>query len=654
MLFDFYVTLAVRATGSELVPVAECEMTELSWAALDAETGDVVDQHTLAIAPRFAVTRCPSGAVSFEEALASLDAYIEDSFTSRDLSFAFVTDGPFPLRRAVKLEAAAKGVHLAHYWSNYYDIRKEAMRTRPDAAATLTSLARVAEAFGVAAPPADCGAAAESAAVGEVLGKLLAEGAPLSQRPQLIPSGELAALERQWHAAPVSRDRIQHQQQQAQQASGFADEVSGQRVCVRMRGLPFQATPADVRRFFQGLEIAEPDGIQFLYNLQGKSKGEAFVRFASEEQAAAGAKRDKQFMGERYIEVFTASLQDMRYCLAQSNPSTAGSTIVRCRGMPYSTAVEDVAEFFDGCKIVKSGISVCVGSQGRPTGEAFVQFATEDDTSRALRRHRCHLGGRYVEIFRSSQQEMVSQYQQRLRPLGYKRGADRPTSPSQFSPHVVRLRGLPFSLNEMDVASLFAGLRVCRHGIHMVYSAEEKPTGEAFVEFETSGDAERAVAKHKTPIGHRYVEVFHSAPEEIVLAAGGCDHDPAPLPIHDQPPLPLDQGLMQPVSTDPDSRRADGVTVRRIIIRSQPLQQQVVSTATGGPVPPQQYPQPQQHIRVLNLAPQGGVYWPAAGDMPAVAAGQQTVLLSQQQTIDCTAAPMPMLVPQYSVQQYWQ
>eukprot|EP00662_Eupelagonemidae_sp_cell21_P042167 gene42167-24234_t len=153
-------------------------------------------------------------------------------------------------------------------WGSYFDLRKEAMRLRHDCASGLTTLDAVMHAFG------------RALAVAAVLAKMIAQGNAPSQRPQQIPHGDMTGmrpLDRQWHSSPVSRNHIAHQQQAAQQKAAHA--------------------------------------IGFAAN------------FTSEAEAAAAAGRDKQFMGERYIEVFPATLQDMRYCLAQSNPSTAGSTI---------------------------------------------------------------------------------------------------------------------------------------------------------------------------------------------------------------------------------------------------------------------------------------------------------------------------------------
>jgi heterogeneous nuclear ribonucleoprotein F/H len=44
--------------------------------------------------------------------------------------------------------------------------------------------------------------------------------------------------------------------------------------------------------------------------------------------------------------------------------------------------------------------------QGRPTGEAYVKFATSEHALRALSCNRKNMGRRYIEIFQSSELEM--------------------------------------------------------------------------------------------------------------------------------------------------------------------------------------------------------------------------------------------------------
>ena len=50
---------------------------------------------------------------------------------------------------------------------------------------------------------------------------------------------------------------------------------------------------------------------------------------------------------------------------------------------------------------------------GRATGDAFVMFATEEEGSRALAKHREIIGSRYIELFRSTTAE-VQQVSRRL------------------------------------------------------------------------------------------------------------------------------------------------------------------------------------------------------------------------------------------------
>ena len=43
---------------------------------------------------------------------------------------------------------------------------------------------------------------------------------------------------------------------------------------------------------------------------------------------------------------------------------------------------------------------------GRSTGDAFVLFASEEEASKALKKHRDGMGTRYIELFRSTSAEV--------------------------------------------------------------------------------------------------------------------------------------------------------------------------------------------------------------------------------------------------------
>ncbi|KAI8467034.1 MAG: hypothetical protein J3K34DRAFT_352532, partial [Monoraphidium minutum] len=81
---------------------------------------------------------------------------------------------------------------------------------------------------------------------------------------------------------------------------------------LRLRGLPFSATAADVAAFLSGAALAGgPEGIVFTFTADGRPTGEAYVEVADEASAAAAMLKHKEVMGARYIEVFSSTKHDL-------------------------------------------------------------------------------------------------------------------------------------------------------------------------------------------------------------------------------------------------------------------------------------------------------------------------------------------------------
>ncbi|PVD38868.1 hypothetical protein C0Q70_01493 [Pomacea canaliculata] len=119
--------------------------------------------------------------------------------------------------------------------------------------------------------------------------------------------------------------------------------------------------------------------------------------------------------------------------------------VVRLRGLPWSATPEDVEKFFDGCEINEgvNGVHLTYSREGRPSGEAFVEFVSEDDVQAALKKNKEHLGQRYIEVFRSKKGEMEWVIK--------RAGLDSPN----MSEAVVKLRGLPFGCSKEEIAQFF-------------------------------------------------------------------------------------------------------------------------------------------------------------------------------------------------------
>lgn len=73
--------------------------------------------------------------------------------------------------------------------------------------------------------------------------------------------------------------------------------------------------------------------------------------------------------------------------------------VVKVRGLPWSTTVDEIMKFFGDCSISngKNGVHMTTSREGRPSGEAYVEMDTPEDIEKACKRDRDHMGHRYIE-----------------------------------------------------------------------------------------------------------------------------------------------------------------------------------------------------------------------------------------------------------------
>ena len=71
---------------------------------------------------------------------------------------------------------------------------------------------------------------------------------------------------------------------------------------LKLRGLPFQVTVAEIREFFADFRVAESDIILDLSH--GKPTGYALTHFESEDEAARAKKElNRKSIGTRYVDM---------------------------------------------------------------------------------------------------------------------------------------------------------------------------------------------------------------------------------------------------------------------------------------------------------------------------------------------------------------
>ncbi|XP_045211542.1 heterogeneous nuclear ribonucleoprotein H3-like isoform X1 [Mercenaria mercenaria] len=73
---------------------------------------------------------------------------------------------------------------------------------------------------------------------------------------------------------------------------------------------------------------------------------------------------------------------------------------VHMRGLPFQANDQDVADFFSPLVPVK--VEFEFNNQGRPTGEANVDFSTHQEAKEAMKKHKANMQHRYIELFLNS------------------------------------------------------------------------------------------------------------------------------------------------------------------------------------------------------------------------------------------------------------
>jgi len=72
---------------------------------------------------------------------------------------------------------------------------------------------------------------------------------------------------------------------------------------VKVRGLPWSTTTAEIIDFFGGCNVARgKDGVYIVMTKEGRPSGEAFIEMESDEDIEQALKKDREYVGSRYIE----------------------------------------------------------------------------------------------------------------------------------------------------------------------------------------------------------------------------------------------------------------------------------------------------------------------------------------------------------------
>lgn len=289
---------------------------------------------------------------------------------------------------------------------------------------------------------------------------------------------------------------------------------------IQLKGLPWSCTTHDLLQFFQECRICDGEkGIHIVVDRMGRPSGQAFIEMEHEEDVSKALKMHRQYLGPRYVEVYEVTNVNAEAILNTFRQTTANNNwVVRLRGLPFTCTEAEIVHFFSGLDVMENGITFITNYRGRNTGEAYVQFSSQEAVDEALRRDREEIGNRYIEVFPSSRDEIrlsmsssslqtSSQSMTRKSVSAMQTNVTTGSSQRSSMPlHYVHMRGLPFEVSAKDIVKFFSPLVVSK--ILIKCDPDGRLSGEADVYFSCHEDAVAAMSRDLLHIGERYIELF--------------------------------------------------------------------------------------------------------------------------------------------------
>ncbi|XP_022082225.1 epithelial splicing regulatory protein 1-like isoform X3 [Acanthaster planci] len=567
-----------------LLGTDETDLVLLVWGVIDVETNKLVgfikqsfvrpDSDNVEVSEdlckALGVQReVFKGAAKMEKVLQQFEEFLYRELNlSQGNTFCLLTDGQLHIRQCLHPQALNKNVELPDFFYSFFDLRKEFQKFHAGAT-TITTVKDMADYLKI-----DTGnynftetGLDECRVMASIVQRLIHEGHRFTNPDQIRRKYE-----------PGTFDKT--------------DTVPDNTV-VKARGLPWQASDRDVFRFFKGLNIAK-GGVALCLNHYGRRNGEVMVHFESSQHRDMALQRHRHNLGNRYVEVFKGTGDEFIKVAAGTSRDAAlflsrddGHIIVRMRGLPFTATAREVVDFFGPTIPVsggEEGILFVKQRNGKMTGDAFVLFSTEEVANKALEKHKDYLKNRYIEIFRSTTAE-VQQVLSRLHSEPLVPEGPPPANvmvpniippppahlvpqphPAAFVPQqlitcgmirdCIRMRGLPFKATIEDIMRFLGETAnyIRPHGVHMVFTMQGNPTGEAFIQMMSAEKALLAAQLcHRKYMGERYVEVFQCSGDEMNLALMSGARGKAVQPQAVQsaiapttPPFPYQQQLQSP------------------------------------------------------------------------------------------------------------
>lgn len=306
---------------------------------------------------------------------------------------------------------------------------------------------------------------------------------------------------------------------------------------VFLRGMPFSVTEEQVQNFFSGLLINE---VVLLKNGYGQKNGNGFVKFATREDTFEALKRDRKYIGSRYVEVSTTTADDWFRATgkvsmtvnrennfdrdrsplrnqrnpqpqdhARSQSPLAQRSIapdddeycVLLENLSYTAEKEDIRNLFHNANLADDQILHLIGSDGKRTRSSFVLFKNLRDYCEALSNEKRLFLNRMVYTRPISREKMIalleSQNSNEM-PGNLERFQQRPPSYSTDTYETEKIcvfaQNLPTDVRKVEILDFFLGFNITEDKVVVLHDNRGAGIGKALIVFRSEMEAMSALS----------------------------------------------------------------------------------------------------------------------------------------------------------------
>ncbi|XP_078523265.1 putative RNA-binding protein 19 [Lissotriton helveticus] len=176
-----------------------------------------------------------------------------------------------------------------------------------------------------------------------------------------------------------------------------------------------------------------------------------------------------------------------------SNEPTTEYT-VKLRGAPFNVTEQNVREFLVPLRPV--AIRIVKNTYGNKTGYIYVDFSSEEEVQKALKRSNDYMGGRYIEVFRD-ERALENKFTRAEKDMPWQKRDKKDNEEEEDVSESGRLfvRNLPYSCTEDDLQTLFSKYGPISETHFPIDSLTKKPKGFAFITFMIPEHAVKAYAE---------------------------------------------------------------------------------------------------------------------------------------------------------------